>query len=59
MLKSIGAFRFVRFTEVVRISESPLREVLLYTDVQMYVTRTTKIIGYDTSAVAKSISAIV
>ncbi len=30
MLKSIGAFRFVRSTEVVRISEGPLREVHLY-----------------------------
>ena len=30
MLKSIGAFHAVRLTEVVRISEGPLREVPLY-----------------------------
>ena len=30
MPKSNGAFRAVRFTEVVRISEGPLREVPLY-----------------------------
>ena len=30
MLKSNGAFRAVRCTEVVRISEGPLREVPLY-----------------------------
>ena len=32
MLKSNGSFRAVRFTEVVRISEGPLREVPLYRD---------------------------
>ena len=32
MLKSNGAYRPVRCTEVVRISEGPLREVPLYTD---------------------------
>ena len=31
MGKSIGGVRFVRCTEVVRFSESPLLEVLLYT----------------------------
>ena len=32
MLKSNGAFHAVNFTEVVHISEGPLREVTLYRD---------------------------
>ena len=35
--KSIGGVRFVRCTEVVRFSESPLLEVLLYDIPCMYI----------------------